>query len=97
MPIVMPRLHLKTTVQLGEFTAEVSTVELPVTLCGGYETCIFFSREGRAFTSEVVAIYGSRSEARSGHEGFSNPAVLRNVLGSIREREFLVNEIRSKE
>lgn len=89
-----PQFHLKTTVRLNDgWSVDVSTVELPVTMCGGYETCLFYMREGKEAMSEVVAIYSYRSEAELAHKGFANPAVLRVLLGNIREREYLVNRI----
>ena len=88
------RFHLKETIRLNEeWSVDVSTVEIPLSLCGGYETCLFFMREGKESGSEVVAIYSRRSEAELGHKGFANEAVLRCLLGDIKEREYLVNRI----
>lgn len=90
MPITAPKFHLKNTVHLNAgWSVEVSTVEL----FSGYETCLFFMREGKEQMSEVVAIYSHRAGAECGHKGFANAAVLRRLLGDIREREYLVSRI----
>lgn len=95
MPITEPQFHLKTSVQLhAGWSVDVSTAELRYS--GGYETCLFFMREGKEQMSEVVALYSYRSEAELAHAGFTNPAVLRSILSLLRGREFLINEIRGE-
>lgn len=97
--LTAPEFHLKATVRLNAgWSVDVSTVELPFGFgSGGYETCLFFMREGKTVTSEVVAIYRHRSEAELGHKGFANAAVLRRIWSDHLEREYLVNRISSQE
>ena len=94
MPTTAPQFHLKTTVRLNAgWSVDVSTIELSYSMCG-YETRLFFMREGKAQMSEVVAIYSHRSEAELGHKGFANAAVLRRLLADLHEREYFANRIR---
>lgn len=94
--LTAPEFHLKATVRLNAgWSVDVSTVELPFGFGSGpYETCLFYMREGQEAGSEVVALYSTRSEAELGHKGFANAAVLRRLLGDMKEREYLVNRIR---
>ena len=79
-------MHLKTTVGVpGIGDVDISTIDLSIHGWGGtgIETCIFFP----GGDSEVVAHYGSRTEARVGHKAFSFPQVIGYVFASVRGRE----------
>lgn len=47
------------------------------------KTCIFFP----GGDSEVVAYYGSQTEARVGHKAFSFPQVIGYVFAALRDRQ----------
>lgn len=79
-------MHLKKTVNVpGIGDVDISTIDLSIHGWGGtgMETCIFFPNGD----SEVVACYGSQTEARAGHKAFSFPQVIRYVFAAVRGRE----------
>jgi len=79
-------MHLKTTVSVpGIGDVDISTIDLSIHGWGGtgIETCIFFP----GGDSEVVAYYGSQTEARVGHKAFSFPQVIGYVFAALRERQ----------
>ena len=67
--------QFKDSVQVGDLTVEVSTVDLSFTVGAGWETCLFWDDN-----SEVVGRYEKAAEAIQAHGAFLNPDVLRCVL-----------------
>ena len=75
--------HLKTRIELpGGSYIDISTIEVPQPLGGGFETCIFLS-DGEG--SEVCETYGSAEEAAEGHTVWSRRSVAFYVRNSILE------------